>query len=127
MDRTLSPVVLVIRRLVEEDLERRGFHLASEQLHYDAFGSAQFEYCRRGARLRLIWDGKDHWAWISLAPQPTGAFPHPDAYHDIDGSTGKSTSVVPFLTTTEQGRVRAHELLRNLEGALQLVPQDRQL
>jgi hypothetical protein len=118
MNRILNPVILGIRDVVETELERLGFRLSSEQFHYEAFGSAQFEYHRRGTRLRLVWDGKDQWAWISLAPQPTDAFPHPSTYRDIDAPFVKPNSMARFLTTTEQGRARADELIRHLETAL---------
>jgi hypothetical protein len=118
MERTLDPVLLAIREVVESDLDRLGFHLASEKLLYDAFGSATFEYHRRGTRLRLNWDGKDRWAWLNLAPQPTSAYPHPDTYRDIDAAFVAPNTMSPGLATTDQGLTRARELVSRLAVAL---------
>ena len=118
MERVLDPVFLAIRDVVERDLDRLGFHLASEKLLCDAFGSVTLEYHRRGTRLKLNWDGKDRWAWISIAPQPTNAYPHPESYRDVDAPFVAPNTMSRFLTTTEQGLARAREQLTRLASAV---------
>jgi hypothetical protein len=74
------------RATLEPLLEARGFQLAAECHYPEAFGSAHAEYRRRGMRLRLIWDGKDRWLWMSHAPQANNAMPREDTYRDLEAS-----------------------------------------
>src|SRR6187399_1621793 len=103
MDRTSDPVMLAIRHVVEAELSRLGFQIASEQFDYDAFRSASFEYWRPGARVRLTWDGKDRWAWVNVAPQLTKAFPPQDSYVDVDARFVAPNAMASYLTTVAQG------------------------
>ena len=118
MERTLDPVYLAVREELEPALERLGYRLDEESHQFGAFGSAQAEYDRRGSRLRLHWDGKDRWAWVTVAPQPANAFPEPDTYRDIDQPFADSESPSPHLNTVEQGRDRAAELIARLSTTL---------
>ena len=70
MDRTLSPVFEKARELIESVLARHGFRLQTELLYHSAMGSGQLEYRHRTHWLRLHWDGKDHWLWLTGAISP---------------------------------------------------------
>ena len=43
----------------EPEITAVGYELAVERYDHASFGSAYFEYRRRGGALRLVWDGKD--------------------------------------------------------------------
>ena len=118
MERTIDPVFLAIRDTFEPELDRLGFRIALESHQYDAFGSESLEYARRGARLRLQWDGKDRWAWVTVARQPSAAFPDPATYRDIDADFAAPNAVAPRLNTREAGVDRANEMLMRLSTAL---------
>ena len=118
MDRELDPVYRTIRDALEPELTAQGFRLASERHDYAAFGSAQTEYYRRGLRLRLTWDGKERWAWVTYAPQPTSAFPRPDTYRDLDAGRSGLPAIVPSLRTPVEAVARAADLIQGLHTVL---------
>lgn len=118
MDRQLAPVFQSIRDAVETELAAHGFRLASETVHYEAFGSGSAEYTRRGMRVQLTYDGRDRWAWITYAAQPTGAFPHPTTYRDLDAGQPDAPTYAPILSTPEQAEARAAQLIARLRGML---------
>ena len=78
MNRTLDPVFLLARTVIEDLLDSAGYHLAAEAHYPDAFGSADAEYRGRHERIRLVWDGKDHWLGLSVA-HPVASNQHPRA------------------------------------------------
>src|SRR5918998_3883710 len=82
----LDPVYRQARASLDPVLEARGFRLAAECHYPDAFGSAHAEYRARGIRLRLIWDGKDRWLWVTHAPQIDSAIPRDQSYKDLEAS-----------------------------------------
>jgi hypothetical protein len=118
MDRQLAPVFRTIRDALEVELAANGFRLASETLHYELFGSGSAEYTRRGMRVQLTYDGKDRWAWVTYAAQPTGAFPHPTTYRDLDADQPDTPTYAPSLGTTEQAAERAAQLIARLRAVL---------
>ncbi len=108
--------------ILEPELTALGFRLDSEVYHHAAFGSADLEYYRRGTRVRLTWDGKDRWAWMNLAAQPTSAVPSPNTYRHLDAGHVDPSSLSPRLATTEHTTIRAHELIERLRVALASTP-----
>jgi hypothetical protein len=122
MERTLNPVLRAVLDTIEPELGALGFRLASEAYRHSAFGSAELEYERRGARLRFTWDGKDHWAWMNLAAQPTAAFPNPSRYSNVDAAFTSADAVAPWLSTPEQGVMRGRELVERVRIALAGIP-----
>src|SRR5262245_29897786 len=121
MERALDPVLRALLDTIEPELGVLGFRLASEAYHHSAFGSADLEYERRGARLRFTWDGKDQWAWMNLAAQPTAAFPKPSSYSNIDAPFTSPAAVAPWLSTPEQGVARGRELVDRVRIALTAI------
>lgn len=118
MQRDLDPILRALLEILEPELLALGFGLEAEAYHHAAFGSANLEYARRGARLQLTWDGKDRWAWMNLAQQPTSAFPRPDTYGNLDAGHELPGAFAPRLSTVEQARRRGLELIDRLKGAL---------
>ena len=118
MQRQLSPVFQTIRDALETELTTHGFRLASETIHYDAFGSGSAEYARRGMRVQLTYDGKDRWAWVSYAAQPTDAIPHPATYSDLDAGQPSTPLYAPSLSSPFQAAERAAQLIARLRAVL---------
>jgi hypothetical protein len=125
MNRDLDPILRVLLEGLEADLDPLGFRLDAEAYHHAAFGSANLEYSRRGARLQFTWDGKDRWAWMNLAAQTTAAFPRPDAYGNLDAGHTVPGQFAPRLSTREQASRRAAELIARLKDALATMPEPR--
>jgi hypothetical protein len=84
MDRELDPVYLQALRELEPVLEQLGFELAAEHHYPDAFGSANAEYRRLGARVELVWDGKDRHLWLRGARVDGRAHASPAAWRDLE-------------------------------------------
>jgi hypothetical protein len=118
MERQISPVFQTIRDALETELMTHGFRLASETIHYDAFGSGSAEYSRRGMRVQLTYDGKDRWAWVTYAPQPTTAFSDPTTYRDLDAGQPGMPTYAPSLSSTSQAAQRAEQLIARLRIVL---------
>ncbi len=118
MNRQLAPVFQSIRDALEAELLTHGFHLASETIHYDAFGSGSAEYARRGMRVELTYDGKDRWAWVTYAAQPTPAFLDPMTYRDLDAGQPGSPTYAPSLRSPRQAAERAAQLISRLRLVL---------
>ena len=121
MKRDLDPILRALLEGLEPGLAALGFRLDAEAYHHAAFGSANLEYSRRGARLQFTWDGKDRWAWMNLAPQPTSAFPRPDTYGNLDAGHELPGEFAPRLSTPEQAAHRARELIARLKDALAAI------
>lgn len=93
MDRQVDPVVDHARAVLEPLLERLGFTIATEHYGPEAFGSVHTEYRRRTHRLVLVWDGKDRWLWLKVAPSsPVNGMAAPQSWQDLEGALG----VVPY-------------------------------
>jgi hypothetical protein len=118
MDRKLPPVFQTIRDAVEAELAAHAFRLASETIHYATFGSASAEYTRRGMRVQLTYDGRDRWAWITYAAQPTGAFAHVTTYRDLDADQPDMPTYATSLSSPEQAAARAAQLIGRLRAVL---------
>jgi hypothetical protein len=118
MERQLAPVFQAIRDALESELVTHGFRLASETIHYDAFGSGSAEYTRRGMRVQLTYDGKDQWAWVTYAVQPTAAFPHPTTYRDLDAGQLDAPTYAPSLRSPDEAAERAAQLIARLRAVL---------
>ena len=116
MDRDLAPAYRTIRDTLEAELDALGFRLDADTYHYSSFGSAQAEYHRRGLRLRLTWDGKDRWAWVVYAAQPTSAFPDPRSYRDLDSGECGRSAFGPSLTSEAEVVGRARELVERIRS-----------
>ena len=106
------------RATLEPLLEARGFQLAAECYYPDAFGSAHAEYRRRGMRLRLIWDGKDRWLWMTHAPQVENAMPREDTYRDLEASAPGSGLTA---LTLRQGPVADERIRQLIDRAVAFV------
>lgn len=57
-------------RLLSE-LSSLGIRQIEEQWHPESFGSGLIVLGRTSPELRLVWDGKDAWAWLQ-AVRPSG-------------------------------------------------------
>ena len=71
----------LMRRQLEPTLRSLGFQLAVERYDRAAFGSACAEYRRRGAELRLVWDGKEGALWAESRPGPA------ESWRDVETQT----------------------------------------
>ena len=80
--RTWAVPYVLARQELETILREHGFSLAAEGLFPEAFGSAWAEYRRPGARVRLEWDGKDHWLWLKVSTG--GAQPALHQWEDME-------------------------------------------
>ena len=79
MERALNDIYLAARAEIEAVLDRAGFRLAGECHYPDSFGSAHADYRGRHQRVRLVWDGKDRFLGLSVAPvMNSGQHPAPD-------------------------------------------------
>jgi len=80
--RTWAVPYVLARQELETILREYGFTLAAEALLPEASGSAWAEYRRAGGRVRLEWDGKDH--WLRLKASTAGAQPAAHQWEDIE-------------------------------------------
>lgn len=106
------------RTTLEPLLEARGFKLAAECHYPEAFGSAHAEYRRRGMRLRLMWDGKDRWLWMTQAPQMNNASPLEDTYRDLETADEEPA---PSALMLRQGPVADERIRRLVDRAVAFV------
>ncbi len=114
MDRSVSPVVVRAREVLEPILERLGFSLAAEYIGPEAFGSAHSEYKSRSHRVELAWDGKDHWLWIKVAQVVVNGRMVPLQYQDLGRVLGWAPSRIHWI---EPGPV-AEERIQQLASGL---------
>jgi hypothetical protein len=113
MERILDPVFLQARAALEESLGRVGFRLIREVLDHAAFGSAQAEYRSRAHWLRLTWDGKDRYIWLSGAiSQDQHAHPAVKAWYPLDKAPGGIAASLQIGPATD---ARIVELLAQVE------------
>ena len=80
--RTWAVPYVLARQELETILREYGFSLAAEALLPEAAGSAWAEYRRPGARIRLEWDGTNH--WLRLQSSTAGAQPATHQWEDIE-------------------------------------------
>jgi hypothetical protein len=95
------------RETLDPILSEKGFTLAAECHYPESFGSADAEYKRRSLRMRLIWDGKDRWLWMTYAPQPGNSHPRSDAYRSLESGEQQAGTPARFLREgpTAEGRI----------------------
>ncbi len=75
------PYVLA-RQELETLLREHGYTLAAEAMLPEAAGSAWAEYRRPAARIRLEWNGANH--WLRLQSSTAGAQPAMHQWEDIE-------------------------------------------
>ena len=119
--RTPDARFVAIRDRIEHVLPQYGFSLAFEAYHPEAFGSAVTEYRGRGQRLRLVWDGKDGLACLTVAEQRTNAFPQPDAYRDLEARAEGTGNPATAITSVALAESRAEVLCERLVACLELL------
>ena len=100
------------REQIEPVLSAHGFRLTRECFEPESFGSAYAEYRKEGSWLRLIWDGKDAWLWLSVA-RPIGRPPSISDWHDLEQEqTGRPVHVFPVDADSFPTRIgQVHEAL----------------
>ncbi len=111
------PYVLA-RQELEVILREYGFTLAAEALLPEAANSAWAEYRRPGARLRLEWNGANH--WLRLQASTAGAQPATHQWEDIEVLL-RQVPHAQMLTDASLGHARVNvlrvALRRHLERA----------
>ena len=110
--RTWAVPYVLARQDLETTLREHGFSLAAETLLPEAMGSASAEYRRPGGRIRLQWDGKDHWLWLQTSTG--GASPAAHQWEDME-SLLRDVPRVQMLTDASLGHARVtvlHAVLR---------------
>jgi hypothetical protein len=113
MERSVDPVYLESRTALEERLDRIGFRLTREVFDHAAFGSAQAEYRNRAHWLRLTWDGKDRYLWLSGAVSgDQHTLPGAEAWHPLDAPSDRFALSLQIGPTTE---ARIAELLSQID------------
>lgn len=101
-----APYVMA-RQELETLLREHGFVLASETLQVEREGSAAAEYRRPGARVRLEWDGKEH--WLRLMTSTAGAEPAAHQWEDIEAML-REVPRVEMLTDASLAHARVNTL-----------------
>lgn len=112
MERPRDPVWSQCLAAVEAELAPLGFRLASETTHYASFGSAAVEYEHSRARVRLVWDGRDHWIDVKGARAVA-----PDRWSEFEAVPVAPPASNPHAHVLRPGRV-ADEYVANLVAAL---------
>ena len=111
------PYVLA-RQELETLLREHGYSLAAEALLPEAAGSAWAEYRRTGARIRLEWDGENH--WLRLRVSTAGAQPAPHQWEELEAQP-REVPRVHMLTDPSLAHARVDvlrsALRRHLERA----------
>ena len=80
--RTWAVPYVLARQELEPVLREYGFTLAAEALLPEATGSAWAEYRRPVARIRLEWNGANH--WLRLQSSTAGVQPATHQWEDIE-------------------------------------------
>jgi hypothetical protein len=106
------------RATLDPLLKARGFQLASECHYPEAFGSAYAEYRRPGMRLRLTWDRKDRWLWMTHASQVDKAIPPDDMYRDLEAS---DAGALPSALMLRKGPVTDERIRQLVDRAVAFV------
>ena len=105
------PYVLA-RQELETTLREHGFSLAAEALLPEAASSAWAEYRKQGARIRLEWNGANH--WLRLQASTAGAQPATHQWEDIEVLL-REVPRTEMLTDTSLAHARVnvlHSVLR---------------
>jgi len=106
------------RETLEPVLRNHGFELAAECYYPEAFGSAHAEFKRTGLRVRLVWDGKDRWLWMSYAPQEGDAHPKPGTYRSIGSPAEEASTPALVLRDGPTAERRIRQLTDQLVAVL---------
>ena len=115
IDREIDPVLLQARDTIEPLIEKYGFRLTTESIYYSAFGSAQIEYRHRSHWLRLNWDGKDRYLWLSGAISPDQhSHPGSTRWGPLDVPTNPPRTSQPLSPGAELD-ARISEMLTQIE------------
>ena len=115
MNRNLDSVLVQARDGIERLLDKYGFRLVSETFHHEAFGSAQLEYRHRAHCLRLNWDGKDRYLWLTGAISPDQhTEPGTGRWRALDSPSPPGTPGIT-LRPGEVTDARIDELLAQIE------------
>ena len=110
--RTWAVPYVLARQELETTLREHGFSLAAEALLPEAANSAWAEYRKQGARIRLEWNGANH--WLRLQASTAGAQPALHQWEDIEVLL-RDVPRVAMLTDTSLGHARVtvlHTVLR---------------
>jgi hypothetical protein len=81
-DRDLPKPYEIARSELEPFLSSNHYRFVRETFDSESFGSAYAEYRKDDIWLRLIWDGKDYWLWMSVA-RPVDRPPGITDWHDL--------------------------------------------
>jgi hypothetical protein len=109
MDRSLDPVYIEAREACEAVLRPAGYSLFYEEHAPGSFGSALAEYRLRLRRVRLIWDGKDHFLGLSVVQTAApDQFPTPGAWRPLESASRRAPA--QFLRPGPAATERIEEL-----------------
>lgn len=116
--RTWAVPYVLARQELETTLREHGFSLAAEALLPEADNSAWAEYRKQGARIRLGWNGANH--WLRLQASTAGVQPATHQWEDIEVLL-REVPKVEMLTDTSLAHARVNvlraALRRHLERA----------
>jgi hypothetical protein len=102
---------LQAREALEPLLESKGFSIYGESHYPGSFGSGETEYQRRGLRIRLVWDGRDRWLWIQVAPKDGNRLAGPGDWKDMETALGAIAHAVGVLRPGALADQRVQELV----------------